>query len=426
MFSVLYHSLSLGLWLPTSTNYTPVHSSARIPPFNRGQCMQSVTIKGFCEAKFSAVEQAFADNFAHRGEVGAAVSIYSDNQKVVDLWAGHLDAQQQRALSPHSLFTVWSLGKAVAALCVLQLVDADKLQLNDTVATHWPEFAQGDKAAITVAELLSHRAGLVAVDTVLAPGAWADWPQYVRALEQQTPWWPSGERHGYHVHSYGFLLGELLHRVDGRTIAQYVQDEICQPLGIDFFYGVDDSALGRIADNIPYTPRDQEAANTVDLETLSTDERMRYLTYNNPSFSDQGEFGVNSKAWRQAMFPGTSPQSDARSIAKLFSALANGGQIDGVQLLSAALIEQAIAIAADGEDAVMSRPTRFGLGFMLTMPQRPLGPNPRTFGHYGNAGLLGFADPDAKLSFCYTMNKQGRAWRDPRNIALVDALYASI
>jgi CubicO group peptidase (beta-lactamase class C family) len=153
---------------------------------------------------------------------------------------------------------------------------------------------------------------------------------------------------------------------------------------------------------------------------------MRYLTYNNPAFSNEGEFGINSKAWRQAMFPSTSPQSDARSVAKIFSALANDGQIDGIQLLSPDVIKQAIAISADGVDAVMARPTRFGLGFMLTMPQRPLGPNPRTFGHYGNAGLLGFADPDAKLSFCYTMNKQGRAWRDPRNIALVDALYANV
>ena len=391
--------------------------------------MQDVTINGFCDSRFTAIESAFTDNFTLHGEVGAAVSVYQDNQKVVDLWAGHLDAKQQRPLSAQTLFTVWSLGKAVAALCVLRLVDAGKLQLNDTVAKHWPEFAQNGKAAITVAELLSHRAGLVAVETPLPPGAWANWPLYVQALEQQNPWWPSGERHGYHVHTYGFLLGELLQRVDGRSIAQYLQDEICQPLGIDFFFGVDESALDRIADNIPYIRPIEAMTAPIDasnIDTRSDDERMHYLTYNNPEFSDEGEFSLNSKAWRQAMFPSTSPQADARSTAKIFSALANGGQIDGVQLLSPELIKQAIAISADGIDAVMSRPTRFGLGFMLTMPERPLGPNPRTFGHYGNAGLLGFADPDANLSFCYTMNKQGRAWRDPRNIALVDALYASV
>ena len=390
--------------------------------------MPNLLINGFCDSKFSAIESAFADNFAQRGDVGAAVSVYQNNQKVVDLWAGHMDAQQQRPLSQETLFTVWSLGKAVAALCVLRLVDAAKLNLHDPVAKHWPEFAQGGKAKITVAELLSHRAGLVALDAKLDLGAWANWPQYVRALEQQTPWWTSGERHGYHVHTYGFLLGELLYRVDGRTIAQYLQDEITQPLGIDFFYGVDDNALRHIADNIPYVNADEPAAanDAAALGALSADDRMRYLTYNNPTFFNEGEFGINSRAWRQAMFPSTSPQSDARSVAKIFSALANDGQIDGIQLLSPELIEQAIAISADGIDAVMARPTRFGLGFMLTMPQRPLGPNLRTFGHYGNAGLLGFADPDAKLSFCYTMNKQGRAWRDPRNIALVDALYASV
>jgi CubicO group peptidase (beta-lactamase class C family) len=235
---------------------------------------------------------------------------------------------------------------------------------------------------------------------------------YVQALEQQKPWWPSGERHGYHVHTYGFLIGELLQRVDGRSIAQYLQDEICQPLGIDFFFGVDDSALDRIADNIPYLRPIEAMTAPIDasnIDTRSDDERMHYSTYNNPEFSDEGEFSLNSKAWRQAMFPSTSPQADARSTAKIFSALANGGQIDDVQLLSPELIKQAIAISADGIDALMSRPTRFGLGFMLTMPERPLGPNPRTFGHYGNAGLLGFADPDANLSFCYTMNKQGGA-----------------
>ena len=391
--------------------------------------MSNVIIDGFCDPKFTAIESAFANNFAQQGEIGAAVSVYQNNQKVVDLWAGHMDPQQQRPLSQQTLFTVWSLGKAVAALCVLRLIDAGKLDLHDPVAKHWPEFAQSGKAKITVAALLSHRAGLVAVDTTLDQRAWANWPSYVRALEQQRPWWPNAERHGYHVHTYGFLLGELLHRVDGRTIAQYLQDEISQPLGIDFYYGVDDSALARCADNIPYIPpADQAPAviDPVDVDTLSADERMRYLTYNNPAFSNEGEFGINSRAWRLAMFPSTNPQSDARSVAKIFSALANDGQIDGIRLLSPELIEQAIAIHADGIDAVMSRPTRFGLGFMLTMPERALGPNPRTFGHYGNAGLLGFADPDAKLSFCYTMNKQGRAWRDPRNIALVDALYASV
>lgn len=391
--------------------------------------MQNLTVNGFCDSQFAAIESAFRDNFRLQGEVGAAISVYQDNIPVVDLWAGHLDAQRRRPVSRQTLYTVWSLGKAVAALCVLRLVDAGKLQLSDSVAKHWPEFAQGNKAKITVAELLSHRAGLVAVDTPMPDGAWANWPLFVNALERQKPWWSSGERHGYHVHTYGFLLGELLERVDGRTIAQYVQDEICRPLGIDFFYGVDDRALARIADNILYTLPDSAAKTTVEtgnIDTFSAQERMRHLTYNNPPFSDHGEFGLNSKIWRQAMFPSTSPQAEARAIAKIFSALANGGKIDGVQLLSPELIDQAIAISADGIDAVMDRPTRFGLGFMLTMPQRPLGPNPRTFGHYGNAGLLGFADPDANLSFCYTMNKQGRAWRDPRNIALVEALYASV
>jgi len=392
--------------------------------------MPELIISGDCDPQFASVKQAFVNNFSEHQEVGAAVSVYVNNQKVVDLWGGYFDANCQRPLTRDALFTVWSLGKAMAALCVLRLVDAGRLNLHDPVCQHWPEFGQNGKAQISVAQLLSHQAGLVAIDTHLSEGAWNDWALFVSALERQKPWWQGNQRHGYHVHTYGFLLGELIRRVDGRNIAQFMQQEIAEPLDIDFYYGVNDAQLTRIADNILYHKPAKEYAvmdvNAEQLGELSQDERMRYLTYNNPQFSYDGEFGVNSKTWRKAQFPSTSPQSNARALAKIFSALANDGSIDGKQILSPGLIDKAITIMADGEDAVMTKPTRFGLGFMLTMPERPLGPNPRTFGHYGNAGLLGFADPDAKLSFCYTMNRQGRAWRDPRNIALVDALYDSI
>ena len=154
---------------------------------------------------------------------------------------------------------------------------------------------------------------------------------------------------------------------------------------------------------------------------------MRILAYRNPPPLPNGEGDVNSRTWRAAEYPSTAPHSNARSIARLFGALACGGEVNGVRVLEADTIDRAIEEQANGEDLVLGRPTRFGLGFQLTMPGiRPLGPNPRAFGHYGNGALLGFGDPDARLGFSYVCNRAGRSWRDPRNIALIDAVYSAL
>ncbi|MDZ7686679.1 MAG: serine hydrolase domain-containing protein [Gammaproteobacteria bacterium] len=220
-------------------------------------------------------------------------------------------------------------------------------------------------------------------------------------------------------------MGEPVRRIAGKRLRDYFQEKVAGPLGVDFFMGVPDSELSRCADLV-MAPRPEDARSPVGAaEEDSTDrmEQMRYCIYNNPSLAS---YDFNSAEWRRAEFPSTSPQSNARSVASVFGELAAivAGKRSGI--LDRSLLQRAIEIESDGEDLNVQRPTRFGLGFQLTQPVRPLGPNPRTFGHYGNGGHVGFADPDAGIGFAYHMNHHGYAWRDPRNLALVEATYVSL
>jgi CubicO group peptidase (beta-lactamase class C family) len=312
----------------------------------------------------------------------------------------------------------------------LRLVDRGLIDLEAPVARYWPEFAQAGKAAIPVRMLLSHQAGLPAVRRPLPPGAnILSWATMTAALAEQEPWWQPGTRFGYHVNTIGFLLGEVVRRVDGRSIGTFVREELAGGLGIDFLIGVPPEEDHRVAQWTPYraAPGEESQRPWLDRDgsTLEGVDLARLLAYRNPPPLPDG--GPNSRVWRAAEFPSTNPHSNARALARLFGGLACGGAIDGKSLLSPATIERANTIESDGEDAILGRPNRFGLGFQLTIPGiRPLGPGGRTFGHYGNGAVLGFADPDAGLGFGYVCNRAGRSWRDPRNIALIDAAYAAL
>lgn len=383
-----------------------------------------------CAPRFASVREAFIRNFTEHDEIGAAVAVTVGGETVVDLWGGFADATQTQPWQRDTIAPVWSVGKAVSALCLLRLVDAGRVDLDAPVAHYWPAFAQAGKAAVPVRMLLSHQAGLPAIAKPLPPGAnLLSWETMTTALAGQAPWWPPGTRFGYHVNTIGFLLGELVRRVDGRSIGTYVREELADGFGVDFLIGVPPAEDGRVAHWFPYQAAPEEGSQRPWLERdVAMAEGLdlaRILAYRNPPPLPDG--GPNSRVWRAAEFPSTNPHSNARALARLFGGLACGGVIDGMRLLSATLIDRAIAIASDGEDAILGRPNRFGLGFQLTIPAvRPLGPGQRTFGHYGNGAVLGFADPDAGLGFGYVCNRAGRSWRDPRNVALVDAVYAAL
>ncbi len=377
-------------------------------------------IAGTCDARFAAVRRAFVANFAEHGEIGAAVAVMVDGRPVVDLWGGYADAARRIPWRRDTLVNVFSVGKALATVCVLRLVDRGRLALDTPVGQLWPEFAAAGKGAITVRQLLCHRAGLPAIRAPLAPEAIFAWETMTTALAEETPWWPPGTRHGYHVNTFGFLVGEVVRRTAGRTLGRVLRDEIAGPLGADVHIGLPPDAEARTAEFV-WPP---EMAPALAAASASGDDEARLMirnTYvNPPGLSGYGV--VNTTRWRRAEMPSTNAHATARGIARVYAALATGG----APLLARATLAEATTEHAAGLDAVLGRPSRFGLGFQLPLPDRPLGPNPGVFGHFGAGGSLGFADPEARVAFAYVMNRMGPRWYNPTTRRLVDALYASL
>ncbi len=392
--------------------------------------MADTPIAGICDPRFSRVRDAFGRNLGERGDVGAAVAVTLDGVPVVDLWGGWRDEQCQLPWQSDTIINIWSVGKAVSAVCLLRLVERGLVDLDSPVARYWPEFARAGKETLPVRFLLTHQAGLPAVRRQLPPGAnILSWETMTDALAAQEPWWQPGTRFGYHANTMGFLVGEVVRRVDGRSIGTVVREDLAGRFGIDVLIGFGPEHDPRVADWIAYHAPPGDEAQRPWLErdpaTLEGIDLARVLAYRNPPPLPDG--GVNSRPWRAAEYPSTNPHGNARALARFFGGLARGGLVDGQSLLTPDMIARANTIEADGEDAILGRPNRFGLGFQLTIPGvRPLGPGGRSFGHYGNGGVLGFADPEARLGFGFVCNRAGRSWRDPRNLALVDAVYASL
>lgn len=387
--------------------------------------MADVKIEGQCDARFERVRQAFAENFAKRGDVGAAVAVTIDGKPVIDLWGGYADKARTRPWTRDTIVNVYSATKGVAATCLNRLVDQGRVDLDAPVARYWPEFAQAGKDKIPVRWLLSHQAGLPAVRKPLPADALLRWDLMTAALAEQEPWWEPGTRHGYHALTFGHLIGEVLRRVTGKSIGAYCRDEIAGPLGIDFHIGLDARDDARCAEVIAAPPPPPGQRNPLN-DSSADPESITAKALNNPPGALRMSM-INSRAWRGAEVPAANGHTNARALSRFYGALARGGELDGVRLLSSAHIERCYTEQSNGIDAVLSVPMRFGLGYRLTQPAAKYGPNPHTFGHTGAGGSLGFADPDAKVGFAYTMNQMGSAiLLDPRVVALLDAIYASI
>ena len=386
-------------------------------------------IHGECAPQFEPLRTALAEIMRSGAEIGAALAVCVDKYPVVDLWAGYKDAARSRPWRADTIVNLYSVGKAVSAVCALRLVEAGLLDLDAPVARYWPEFAQAGKAEIPVRFLLTHQVGLPAVEPALPRNAALEWNVMIRALAAQAPWWPPGERHGYHVNTQGFLLGEVIRRITGKTLGAYLREEIAAPAKIDFSWGLGHTLELRCADMVPPPPTadgdELRRLLALDPSTLSGPALMRFNAYRNPP-EISGTGVVNTRAWRAAEVPSTNGHGNARAVARLYSALAGDGKLEGVHILSPALIAEATAEQVYGEDAVLQRPTRFGLGFQLTQPERRLGPGPRAFGHFGAGGSLGFADPDARVAFAYAMNQGRGGWQHKHVRHLIDLVYAQL
>lgn len=387
----------------------------------------TVAIQGTCDTSFQGVKDAFAQNFADFGEVGAAVAVMVDGHMVVDLWAGHADAALTRPWQRDTIVNVYSTTKGITAVCANRLADQGLLDIDAPVARYWPEFAQAGKADIPVRQLLSHRAGLPALRQMLPPGSAYNWETMTSALAAEEPWWRSGTKHGYHALTYGYLVGEVVRRISGLTIGNYFRKEIAEPLGLDFHIGLPEEYDSRTAEMLPMPP--PEGEDNPIAKALSNPESMTFKAFaSQPDLMLPGT--VNTRQWRAAEIPAANGHSDARALARLYGALARGGELDGVHVLSREAIERARVEQSYGEDAVLfGLPSRFGLGFMLDLPEHRIVPQGDIFGHPGAGGSIGFADPEAGVGFGYVMNKMiipPDYFVDPRWRTLIDATYAAL
>jgi CubicO group peptidase (beta-lactamase class C family) len=386
-------------------------------------------VDGHCDPAFERVRDALVEVLVSGFEVGAALAVYVDGHAVVDLWGGHADAQRTRPWQRDTIVNLYSVGKAVSAICALRLVDLGLLDLDAPVARYWPEFARANKDRLLVRYLFTHQAGLPAIAQPLGSGAWSRWEAITEALAAQEPWWEPGAGHGYHVNTQGFLIGELVRRITGQTFGSYLRESITGPAGIDFLVGFGRELDARCADMLPPRPSPEtdefRRQLAIDPRELSGLALMRMSAYRNPpEFS--GTAVVNSRSWRAAEVPSTNGHGNARAVARLYSALAGHGELDGIRVLSPEIIARASEEQVYGEDIVLQRPTRFGLGFQLTMAERRLGPNPCAFGHFGAGGSLGFADPDARVAFGYAMNQGRGGWQHKHVRHFIDLVYAAL
>ena len=385
----------------------------------------TVKVEGTCDPKFSRVKDVFVENFEKRNEVGAAAAVMLDGKSVVDIWAGHADREKTKPWTRDTLVNVYSTTKGVTAICAHRLADKGLLDIDAPVTKYWPEFAQAGKEKLPVRYLLSHKAGMAAVRKPLDDDALFNWNKMTIALAEQEPWWEPGTKHGYHALTFGYLVGEVIRRITGKTPGTYLREEIAGPLGLDLHIGLDAKDDARTGDMIPMPPPGPGEPNLF-AEVMKNPESVAFKAFMNPPNGMRPGM-VNTREWRAAEIPAANGHTTARSLAKLYGALARGGELDGVRVMSKEQVAQCSIEQSHGPDALLVINTRFSLGFMMSQPGASLGPNAKSFGHPGAGGSLGYADPEAKIGFGYTMNKMHASLLiDPRATALIDAVYASM
>jgi CubicO group peptidase (beta-lactamase class C family) len=391
-------------------------------------------IHGDVMSGFERVRDAFRKNFDEGNEIGAAFSAYYRGEKVVDLWGGVADPETGRPWEQDTLMLVFSTTKGATAICANKLAQEGRLDVDAPVAEYWPEFAKNGKETMPVSYLLSHQAGLAWIDGEMTPEEALSWDPVIAALADQRPAWEPGSQHGYHATTYGWLVGEVIRRIVGKSVGTYFHDEIAEPLGLDFWIGLPEqyeSRVGRLTSMIPVAvdveklkdpgddPIAQMIASFLGPETMLG----RALFAPGGALTDQDIW--NSREMHAAEVPAANGIGDARSIARMYAACV--GEVDGTRLLSTEQVKRATTQQTKGPNKVlMDMDIQFGLGFMLPSSLMTLG-GPNGFGHFGAGGSVGWADPDPQFGFGYVMNRMdiGLAG-DLRSFNLINACYESI
>ena len=364
----------------------------------------------------------FQENFEKLGELGAAVSIWQDGKPVVDLYSGFCDARHGKPWEANTLVLVWSATKGIGSACVLHVLQEHRIGIDRLVAEFWPEFAQSGKEKITFAQLLSHQAGLCALDQRVDI---LDYNAVIRALEAQKPLWPPGTAHGYHARSFGFLLDELVRRIAGKTLSEYWRKVFAEPLNLDLWIGLPEEQNRRVA--TVYAAKSGRPPEPkqfyLDLVTPRTLARKSFTS----PYGLQSVSGMNSPAIRVQSIVSFGGIGSASALAKFYSMLANGGKLDGQTFFSEKTITWMTRTLVDGMDHVFQIPTAFSAGFMKdprNSTRRMFGTFPNAFGHPGAGGANAFTDPENRLAFAYVMNlMEQQVLPNEKSLRLIDAIY---
>lgn len=337
------------------------------------------------------MREAFSTNF-DEGDLGASCAVVHQGELVVDLWGGHRDIAETKPWERDTIVNVWSTTKMMAALCVLVLHDRGSLSVDDPVAAHWPEFAAAGKEGVLIRHLMSHTAGLPGFDPPVNLEEMYDWDHCCANLAAQEPWWEPGTASGYHATTQGWLLGEVVRRVTGRTLGTFFREEIAGPLDADFHIGLNESEFGRVAEV------QTDETDPISKGSQAILQRMARGRIDTRPY-------VNTGRWRSAEMPASNGHGNARSIVQVVSVLAQGGKANGVRLISPATIERIFEVQAVGQDLIIGLNIKFGIGYGLNSEGMPLGVNDRTLLWGGWGGSMAVVDVENSLTVCYAMNR---------------------
>ncbi len=369
------------------------------------------------------LEPLFRENFERFGELGAAVSVWENGKPVLDLYGGFRDGSRQNAWTGDTIVLIWSATKAIASACLLHALQENKREIGERVVEFWPEFGQAGKAEITLAQLLSHQAGLAALDR---PIDILEYDSVIEALEQQAPNWPPGTAHGYHARTFGFLVDELVRRIGGCSVSEYWRKMFADILELDLWIGLPAKQEQRVA-SIYAAKTGKDPGHRQFYAEVATRGTFANKVFTSP----QGLSSVSAmnkpeiRALPIASFGGI---GSANSLAKFYALLANRGEIEDRQFFVAKTLAWMTTTLTDGSDRVFQMPTAFSAGFMKDSSQstrRICGPSRSSFGQPGAGGSNAFADPENRLAFAYVMNQmEQHVLPNDKSLRLVDAMYS--
>lgn len=377
--------------------------------------MAEVDVEGFVHDRFAAVRDVFAANLASGADLGASCCVTVAGETVVDIWGGFADEARTRPWARDTIVNVYSTTKTMTALTALLLADRGELDFDAPVARYWPEFAANGKQNVKVSHLMSHSAGLSGWCETLAKEDLYDWQKVTSLLAAQAPYWEAGTAAGYHAVTQGYLVGEVVRRITGRTLGTVFREEIAQPLNADFHIGLPASEDDRVADLVPPPPG--SGISTVAESPLASN------MANNPGVD---VLATRTRAWRGAEIPAAGGTGNARSVAAIQSILANLGMVGGQRFLSEAGCRKALELQIEGTDLILGIPVRYGLGFGLQGGMVPL-PNSSCMYWGGYGGSLVIIDMEARACIAYAMNRmQGTTSGDIRGFGLAMAAWQAL